>query len=188
MEKGSKMNEAQHSTAEGVGSLGAEAVSDDALRLERRVARLECIRQVEQEVRAYGTLCDQGPYDGEKLMGNWAVDGIFRSDEDHYRGADSIRDFFVDLVATFTLHYFTNPCIDIDPSLEKAEARWYGLEAPVIAGHAHIAGFSHVITCRSSDGHWLWAEWQQSIGFFSLARDGWSDGMPIAEQQRSKGA
>ena len=156
--------------------------------LARRITRLEREREVAAATRAYSALVDEGPYDADALVEDWADDGVFDTGSDVFGGRQEIHRFFADLAATYTIHYSTNLRIELDDSLEAAEISSYGLEGPVIADQSVVGGFGHHARARRQDGRWVWTERKQRIHFLSPSTGGWTESGRVIEQRSSKGA
>lgn len=151
--------------------------------LELRVRRLELMRDMEKRLHAYGAECDEGPYDADRLLSSWALHGRFENGDERYSGHEELGRFFNGLVASSTLHYFSNVTISAAVGQESMEAHCYGFELPVIRGDAFVAAFEHTLEADLKNAQGQWVNWRQEVRLFCRASEDWTNGNQISEQQ-----
>jgi hypothetical protein len=163
-------------------------IQDDAMtELESRIAVLEAVEGVRRGLARLDLLFD-APYDAAGLAASWTPGGYLEACDGQFRGREEIHDFFDDLVATFTMHYATNGIIDVDPSGERAGARWYGWETPVISGEALLGAFSTRQEYERVDGAWVWSGLRETAHFLCAADSDWVHEAAPRVERASQGA
>ena len=96
--------------------------------LDRRIARLEAVSEIEQLKLRYAAVCDRGydPTDiGALLTADAVWDGGTRLGR--YEGRSAICDFFglAPSRISWALHYIVAPSVDVDEDLANARGSWY---------------------------------------------------------------
>lgn len=139
----------------------------------KRVNTLEARDAIERGVSEKALLCDYGPYAPEPLARTFDADGTFQSGETIYSGRSEISDFYRNLAANRTMHWYTNFVVAFDgDSSTTNSVKCYGYEAPTIHHTAVVGAFLHRATCSSMPTPIRWVEWEQEIYFLSSLSTG----------------
>ncbi|MPV38366.1 hypothetical protein GB881_15200 [Georgenia subflava] len=150
--------------------------------LVRRVSALERSVEVRAMITAYGEACDEGPYQIAGLEKYWSRNARFASNGDEHVGHDDIAAFFKQLVAPFTLHYFTNIRVT-GLGDDTVQVHCYGWETPVIGTASAVGAFTHDVALATDwQQKWRWNEWQQSVHFISPHDRGWAPATRVIDQ------
>lgn len=106
--------------------------------LERRLARIEAERAIEELMHSYALAIDVIK-DADVTSGFFAPDAVWegRGNLADFRaeGLDEIREMFREnpSMLPFTAHFLTNPIVEVSPGGTEARGRWHALEAATLS-------------------------------------------------------
>jgi len=159
--------------------------------LQKRIQRLEDIKQIERLQRIYGYYHDYE--DWEKVVDLFSdnADSVEMADHGVYKGKESIRRYFIDLIkggkdARPRIGYMSiamqmQGVVTVDPDGVNAKGRWYGFLAearPTLSLHegelrqlwAHGIYENEYI---KENGKWLFKKLHFFLNFRTPYEDGW---------------
>lgn len=158
--------------------------------LEKRIQRLDDIKQIERLQRIYGYYRDYGEW--EKVVDLFSDNAsVEMADHGVYRGKESIRRYFIDLVkggkdARPRVGYLSialqmQGVVTVDPDGIHAKGRWYGflMEArPTLSLHdgelrqlwAHGVYENEYV---KENGQWMFSKLYFFLNFRTPFEDGW---------------
>jgi hypothetical protein len=148
--------------------------------LERRVARLEAIADIQKLKALYCLHCDRG-YDADALALLFTEDAVWDAGPVRgvHRGREAIREFFrrVSAVIPYAAHLATNPVIEADG--DSGSGRWRMLmPCTLVEGGRQVAAFQvadYAETYRRVEGRWLIASLEVRLQRLVLPGMAWRD-------------
>jgi ketosteroid isomerase-like protein len=159
----------------------------DAADLAVRLARLETVEEVQRLKAHYCDVCDDG-YDPDALAALFTSDAVWDGGRvGRFEGREAIRGFFARMptVLSMAIHHVTNPSITVSDDGQRAEGRWYLLQAATLtAGNRPVwlAGRYHDRFERV-EGRWLFSSITITTRFLAPYETGWGR-PPFAEPER----
>jgi len=158
--------------------------------LEKRVARLEAVKEVERLWIDFADAMDFGGpeanvYDPDKMLSLIAEDSSSVVGVVELGSKEAIGEFWRDLAQSMSLHFMSNPLIDISGSLESAVGSWRAWETPILDDQSLLGVFSHAHEYTKVDGRWLRGRAVQTTHFFVPLGKDWAGQDRVIEQRRS---
>ncbi|MCU1497186.1 MAG: hypothetical protein JWM47_1139 [Acidimicrobiales bacterium] len=155
--------------------------ADRLAALEQRIDRIEDEREIGQLMYRYIEACDH-IHDAELIGSFFATDGVWEGGNRYAvwgrtAGREAIVAMFVDTpdVLPFTVHWLTNPRVEVAPDGERATGRWEVLQAATF-GHSQTpvwvgARYDNEF-CRTAEG-WRIAHLRYADVFVTPFSEGW---------------
>lgn len=147
--------------------------------LERRIERLEALRDIDALIVDLSRAFDAGP-SAEMLRPLFTADAVFRID--HYgtlSGGEAIAEGVAgnaDQGFRWTLHYLVSPKVTLDPGHDRADVEFMLWEVATSAGgRAYWIGGRYVAEVRKVEGGWRFGALELQADLISHYPDGWRD-------------
>ncbi|GAY23971.1 nuclear transport factor 2 family protein [Sphingobium fuliginis] len=146
---------------------------------ERRVERLEALRDIDALIVDLSRAFDAGP-SAEMLRPLFTEDAVFRVDRyGVLSGGDAIAEGVAGNAEQgfrWTLHYLVSPKVTLDPAYERADVEFMLWEVATSAsGRAYWIGGRYVADVRKMAGGWRFGALELRADLISHYPDGWRD-------------
>ncbi|MFZ5706108.1 MAG: nuclear transport factor 2 family protein [Pseudomonadota bacterium] len=146
--------------------------------LERRVARLEALRAIDDLIGDLGRAFDAGP-SAEALRPLFTDDACFIIDSyGLFEGREAIAEGVAGNAEQgfrWTLHYLVSPKVSLDAGLSSAELEFYLWEvATAASGRAYWIGGKYLAAARADAGRWCFSRLELRADLISHYPDGWT--------------